>query len=101
MRNGKIIDKTIAAKKLAIQALAGVCTSAQALEPGQQNQPALTDGQISRLERLGRQIEAHFGCPQDIEWCLADDAFFVVQSRPITALFPIPEANDPEFSRLS
>ncbi|MDQ1146107.1 phosphoenolpyruvate synthase/pyruvate phosphate dikinase [Bacillus sp. SORGH_AS 510] len=54
----------------------------------------LTDQQILRLARIGRQIEAYFGCPQDIEWCLIDDTFYIVQSRPITTLFPIPEAND-------
>ena len=56
----------------------------------------LTDGQVLRLARLGRRIEAHFGQPQDIEWCLLDDEFQVVQSRPITTLFPIPEADDQE-----
>ncbi len=45
---------------------------------------------------MGRQIEAYFGCPQDIEWCLVDDTFYIVQSRPITTLYPIPEANDQE-----
>ena len=49
-----------------------------------------------RLAQLGRRIEAHFGRPQDIEWCLVDDDFHVVQSRPITTLFPIPEAGDRE-----
>ncbi|HUP13406.1 MAG TPA: phosphoenolpyruvate synthase, partial [Niastella sp.] len=34
--------------------------------------------------------------PQDIEWCLADDTFYIVQSRPITTLFPVPEVNDQE-----
>jgi rifampicin phosphotransferase len=58
------------------------------------DQPALTDAQILRLATLGRRIEAHFGRPQDIEWCLADDEFQVVQSRPITTLFPVPEASD-------
>ena len=43
---------------------------------------------------MGRKIEEHFGRPQDIEWCLVDDAFYIVQSRPITTLYPIPEAND-------
>ena len=57
---------------------------------------ALTDEQILQLERMGRKIEEHFGRPQDIEWCLADGAFYIVQSRPITTLFPIPEANDQE-----
>ena len=45
---------------------------------------------------LGRRIEAHFGRPQDIEWCLADDGFQIVQSRPITTLFPIPRTGDAE-----
>src|SRR5690606_18621963 len=30
----------------------------------------LTDEQVLRLVRLGRRVEAHFGRPQDIEWCL-------------------------------
>ncbi|MFJ1595531.1 rifamycin-inactivating phosphotransferase [Streptomyces sp. NPDC088261] len=58
--------------------------------------PALTDEQAVRLVHLGRRIEARFGRPQDIEWCLADDDFQIVQSRPITTLFPIPEAGDQE-----
>lgn len=51
---------------------------------------------ISRLVQLGRRIEAHFGRPQDIEWCLADDDIYIVQARPITTLFPIPETSDGE-----
>ena len=47
-----------------------------------------------RLAQLGRRIETHFGSPQDIEWCLADDDFHIVQSRPITTLFPIPATGD-------
>ena len=60
----------------------------------QQVPPALTDAQVVRLAQLGRRIEAHFGRPQDIEWCLVDDDFQLVQSRPITTLFPIPAADD-------
>ena len=63
---------------------------------GAAEQPALTDAQVLRLEQLGRRIEAHFGRPQDIEWCLADDDFQIVQSRPITTLFPIPVVDDGE-----
>jgi pyruvate,water dikinase len=96
VRNGKIIDKKISAKKLAIYALKDGGTKAQKILPERQNRPALTDEQILQLEHLGRKIEAHFGCPQDIEWCWADDTFYIVQSRPITTLYPIPEANDQE-----
>jgi pyruvate,water dikinase len=94
--NGKIIEKKISTKKLAISALKDGGTKVQEIEPERQKRQALTDEQILQLERIGRKIEEHFGCPQDIEWCLADDTFSIVQSRPITTLFPIPEANDQE-----
>ncbi|NPV91044.1 MAG: phosphoenolpyruvate synthase [Firmicutes bacterium] len=96
VRNGKVIDKKVSTKKLAVYALKDGGTKEQEIEPERQNRPALTDEQILRLERLGRKIEEHFGCPQDIEWCMADDTFYIVQSRPITALYPIPEADDQE-----
>lgn len=43
-----------------------------------------------QLARIGRKIEAYFGYPQDIEWCWADNKFYILQSRPITTLYPIP-----------
>lgn len=94
--NGTIIDKKIAIKKLAIHAANKGGTSTQAIEPERQNTQALTDDQIVEVARIGRTIEAHFGCPQDIEWCLVDSTFYIVQSRPITTLYPIPETNDGE-----
>ncbi|NRD61895.1 phosphoenolpyruvate synthase [Corallococcus exiguus] len=96
VRDGEVIAKTVATKQLAIHALPTDGTQEQAIAPDLQQQPALTDEQVVRLAQLGRRIEAHFGRPQDIEWCRVDDAFFFVQSRPITTLFPIPVASDPE-----
>ena len=58
------------------------------LEQG--TRPTLTEAQVVRLVQLGRRIEAHFGRPQDIEWCLVGGDFEFVQSRPITTLFPVP-----------
>jgi pyruvate,water dikinase len=55
---------------------------------------ALSDVEVVDLARLGRRIETHFGSPQDIEWCLDADGFQIVQSRPITTLFPIPATDD-------
>ncbi|HEY9620901.1 MAG TPA: phosphoenolpyruvate synthase, partial [Crinalium sp.] len=213
VRNGKVIDKKISTKKLAIDALKDGGTKEQEIEPEQQNKQVLTDDQILQLERIGRKIEEYFGhgyttdelqealrpiaslisktekaqqklapgtwqhttlrdnlkalryafalmnketndtdnftqedlqetlrafasmisktknaqtkfspgtsqhtlqqnrlkalcigrkivencgCPQDIEWCLVDDTFYIVQSRPITTLFPIPVTSDQE-----
>jgi rifampicin phosphotransferase len=93
-RDGEVTARAVATKKLAIHALPGGGTQELAIEPEGQEQPALTDAQIVRLAQLGRRIEAHFGHPQDIEWCLVDDGFQIVQSRPITTLFPIPATSD-------
>jgi len=92
----EIVDKMIATKKLAIYGLKEGGTETQHIDPDQQKTQTLTEQQILQLARIGRQIEAYFGCPQDIEWCLVDDTFYIVQSRPITTLYPIPEANDQE-----
>ncbi|WP_231398358.1 phosphoenolpyruvate synthase [Conexibacter woesei] len=54
----------------------------------------LSAEQVLQLETIGRRIEARFGRPQDIEWCLDGDGFAIVQARPITTLFPIPVAKD-------
>ncbi|MBO9203512.1 MULTISPECIES: phosphoenolpyruvate synthase [Niastella] len=94
VRNGLVIEKKIPAKKLAIHALPGGGTKEEAIEAALQHKQTLTDEQLLQLERIARKIEAHFGSPQDIEWCLAGDTFYIVQSRPITTLFPIPVAND-------
>ncbi|WP_239004926.1 MULTISPECIES: rifamycin-inactivating phosphotransferase [unclassified Myxococcus] len=96
VRAGEVIAKSVATKQLAIHASPAGGTHEQAIAPERQRQPALTDAQVVRLAQLGRRIEAHFGCPQDIEWCLVDDDFQIVQSRPITTLFPIPAAGDRE-----
>ncbi|MGX7758436.1 rifamycin-inactivating phosphotransferase [Streptomyces angustmyceticus] len=96
VRHGEVVARAIAAKQRAVRALPGGGTRDVAVEPTRQEQPALTDAQVVRLVRLGRRIEAHFGRPQDIEWCLADDDFQIVQSRPITTLYPVPERGDEE-----
>ncbi len=95
VRDGEIVSKTIAVKQRATHALSAGGTQEVAIDPERQEQPALTDAQVVRLVQLGRRIEAHFGRPQDIEWCLLDDdCVHIVQSRPITTLFPIPETGD-------
>ena len=96
VRDGEVVARMIATKQLAINASPGGGTQQEAIAPERQQQPALTDAQVVRLAELGRRIESHFGRPQDVEWCLVDDDFQIVQSRPITTLFPIPETGDGE-----
>lgn len=94
VRDGEVVSRTIAAKQRAVLPLPTGGTQETAVEAGRQEQPALTDAQAIELVRLGRVIEAHLGRPQDIEWCLVDDGFHIVQkpsrsprcspSRPVT-----------------
>jgi pyruvate,water dikinase len=94
VRDGRIVARAVATKQLAVHARPAGGTQEQAIDPGRRDRPALTDAQVVGLVQLGRRIEAHFGCPQDVEWCLVDDDFSIVQSRPITTLFPIPVTDD-------
>jgi phosphoenolpyruvate synthase/pyruvate phosphate dikinase len=96
VRDGEVVAKAVGKKQIAIQALPAGGTTEQAIDPAQQEQPALTDAQVVELAQLGQRIEAHFGRPQDIEWCLAQGDLWILQSRPITTLFPVPEAADRE-----
>lgn len=94
IRAGAIVTKRVSRKTLAIRTLPGGGTATEELPPDQQTQQALPDGRILDLATLGQRIEKRYGRPQDIEWCWADGAFSIVQSRPITTLYSPPSSTD-------
>ncbi|MFI5833326.1 rifamycin-inactivating phosphotransferase [Micromonospora sp. NPDC051300] len=96
VRDGAVVTRTIAAKPVAVRAVPGGGTRVEDVDPARREQPALTDAQVLALVDLGRRIEARFGRPQDVEWALVDGEFEILQSRPITTLFPVPVAADDE-----
>jgi rifampicin phosphotransferase len=54
--------------------------------------PVLSEGQILEVAAIGRQIEQALGSPQDIEFAFdVDGKLWILQARPITTLFPLPE----------
>lgn len=59
----------------------------------------ITDEDILKLAKLGKQIEDHYQFPQDIEWAKEDGKLFVLQTRPITTIKEtvdeVPEINAP------
>jgi len=48
----------------------------------------LNEAQIMDLSEIGIRIEKHYGKPMDVEWCMEDGKFYIVQARPITTLTP-------------
>ncbi|SCF26683.1 PEP/pyruvate-binding domain-containing protein [Micromonospora chokoriensis] len=61
----------------------------------------LTSAHLADLRATGERLQTHFGRPQDIEWAIdADDVQWLLQSRPITSLFPQPPATDKPLPRV-
>jgi len=54
----------------------------------------LTKIHLLELAEIGKRIETAFDCEQDIEWCYTKDGFSIVQARPITTLYPLPQSLD-------
>jgi len=56
--------------------------------PDEERGRAVSDAELKTLRDIGLRIEAFFGCPQDVEWCIRGGTLLVLQSRPITTLGP-------------
>ncbi|MEH1164286.1 PEP/pyruvate-binding domain-containing protein [Micromonospora sp. CPCC 205539] len=67
----------------------------------QDHRGCLTPAQLAELRTTGERLQGHFGCPQDVEWAL-DPAgtLWLLQSRPITSLFPLPPATEKPLPRV-
>ena len=78
---GELIRETVVTKrKMAVR------NGMQAVPIGQREIPSLQRGRIAELSKIGMQVEAFYGAPQDIEWARADEQFHLLQARPITTL---------------
>lgn len=95
IRENRIKEKRLGAKALSIHGQAGGGTAEVTGE--RRGSQALPDEQILALAGLGQRVAQIYGSPQDIEWAWADDTLYLLQTRPITSLYPIPEnmAADP------
>jgi pyruvate,water dikinase len=94
VRDAGSVETSVATKLAATEPSPDGGTRNVAIDPHRRQDPVLTEKQVIALVSLGERIESHFGTPQDIEWCLVDDRFWIVQSRAITTLFPIPPVTD-------
>jgi pyruvate,water dikinase len=92
--SGKILNTTLGAKDHSIRPTAGGGTATRPEQAS--DRQALPDAAIAELARLGRQVAEYFCSPQDIEWAWAGGHLSVLQSRPITSLFPVPAALGPD-----
>lgn len=97
-RTHTILGRQIADKQVAIFPKTDGGTRQETLSVAQRMQTVLTDAQILALAKLGCKIEFHYGAPQDIEWAIADGQIYLLQTRPITSLYPIDGLQSPDDS---
>jgi rifampicin phosphotransferase len=91
--SGRVISRETADKEvMTVYAEGG--TEERPVPEARRREPVLDDEAAATLARYAARIEDDYGSPQDIEWALAGGEYFIVQSRPITAL-PEPEADPP------
>jgi pyruvate,water dikinase len=96
-RTEQILSRKIADKRMAIMPIKGGGTEHVNLGEDKRHAQVLSDEKIIELAKLGAAVEKHYGKPQDMEWCIEDDKLYLVQARPITTLYPIPEGfTEPE-----
>ena len=87
----KIIRYTVAEKKLKIEAIPGGGTQKLNISEDLSKNASLTEDQVIQLSEFGLTIENHYKQPQDMEWAIENGRIYLLQTRPITSLFPIPE----------
>ncbi|MEV7636707.1 PEP/pyruvate-binding domain-containing protein [Pseudarthrobacter enclensis] len=93
-RNGAIVSRQTADKDV-MTVYAETGTREQPVAAARRRAPVLDDQAAAGLAAIGTRIAGHFGVPQDVEWARTADGFFVLQSRPITAL-PEPAGDVPD-----
>jgi rifampicin phosphotransferase len=84
----RIVRKRLGAKGVAVRSASGGGTIS--VEESSAEAQAISDETIVALTELGARVALALGAPQDIEWAVAGDAIALLQSRPITSLFPLP-----------
>ncbi|MGW8143825.1 MAG: PEP/pyruvate-binding domain-containing protein [Anaerolineales bacterium] len=85
----KILSKSLGSKSVIMQGKSG--GGVQTQEADASETQAISDEMILSLVDIGVRINDLYQFPQDIEWAFSGGKLFILQSRPITSLFPIPE----------
>ncbi|RJL22957.1 PEP/pyruvate-binding domain-containing protein [Bailinhaonella thermotolerans] len=87
------VARTVADKRTRLDRRGGRLAVLDVPAPDRER-PALDDAAAVRLARLGGEVAAALGGPQDVEWAIAGGRIWLLQARPITAALPRRPARD-------
>jgi len=81
-----IIEEGVSDKKVEIIRTSSGQTVTKDLGPEKSKSRVLKTYEIKQLAEFGINLEKHYNSPQDVEFALANDEIFILQTRPMTAL---------------
>jgi len=84
---GAVTEATVATKKVMFvrDAETGE-TVERAVPDDRRDERVLSEADLAELVDLGEAVESHYSTPQDVEWAIAGDDLYLLQSRPITTI---------------
>ncbi|MHA1673694.1 MAG: PEP/pyruvate-binding domain-containing protein [Promethearchaeota archaeon] len=86
---GIILEKTLGKKDVAVYLKSDGGTESKA--PQSHTDLCLNEEQVLAVTALNAQVEADYGKPMDIEWAYEDGQLYLLQARPITTYYRLPE----------
>ena len=89
--SGHVRDRRLGAKSTV--ARPGSDGTVELISEQNAGRQTLSEEQLAELVSVGASIQAEFGLPQDIEWAIADGTLYILQSRAVTSLYPVPQVS--------
>ncbi len=84
-RDGVVKAARVSIQEIAVRTDAAGGVRRYALSAEEGGARVLNDAELAELAKIGRQLEAHFGHPLDVEWAFEGGQLYLLQSRPVTA----------------
>jgi pyruvate,water dikinase len=84
-REGAVKAARVSIQEIAVRIDEGGGVMEHRLTPEEGGARVLDDSDLAELAKVGRQLEAHFGQAQDVEWAFEGGKLYLLQSRPVTA----------------
>lgn len=85
-RAGRLVDTFIATKIIEILPDGEHGTKQVEVPTDRQEMAVLSESEVHELAKFALVAEMHYGVPQDLEWAVVGDSFYILQSRPITTI---------------
>jgi phosphohistidine swiveling domain-containing protein len=87
VKNDQIEANIVRKEHMMVHNATGDGLSLVEVDAERQQQPSLTDGQVKEVAAVLEQLGSSLGKPQDIEFAFANNQLYLLQTRPVTAIF--------------